>query len=195
MRFMRPLLLAALAVLPAAPVARAQGIHLTPMLGAYKQASDFQTLKGEAQSIDLKRENTMALGANLELGALRGTLAYVTNAKLSREGVSGDVGEGKLLLLTGDLVVRPIPRILGLQPYLLGGAGVKRNDYSFKDDGFAADFPKNETDFALHFGVGADLMFGGLGVMAEVGDFVSYADRKFGRHDAVGMVGLRLRLF
>lgn len=197
MRFVRPLLLAALAALSAAPVARAQGIHLTPTLGAYVKANDFHTLRSEAENVDLKHEGAMAVGANLELGALRGTLSYVSGAKLSRQGVTDmdQIGEGTLLLLTGDLVLRPISRILGLQPYVLGGAGIKRNGYSFTDEGLAASFPKDETDFAFHFGVGADFMLGGFGVMAEVGDFVSFVDRKFGRHDAVGVVGLRLRLF
>jgi hypothetical protein len=38
-------------------------------------------------------------------------------------------------------------------------------------------------------------MLGGFGVMAEIHDFVTFNNKKFGRHDAFGVVGLRFRLF
>jgi hypothetical protein len=196
MRFTPMLALAAaLTLVPAA--ARAQSIHVSPMVGAYIPASDFQTLKGEAEEIRLKREATLGLGLILDLGSLRGTIAYATGTDLSEEGV-GDtdaIGDGSLLALAADLVIRPVPRIVGIQPYLIGGAGLKRQSYSFEESGFNVDFPENETDFAFHFGVGADLMLGGLGIVAEFSDFATFADGDFGPHDAFATVGLRLRLF
>lgn len=199
MRSNRILLLAACLTLAAASGASAQGIHLTVNGGAYRQASDFVTLKHEAKEVDLDAGTTFSLGANLELGPLRATAAYVSGATLSRKGVTGKekVGEGTLLAASADLMMRPIPRILGLQPYLLGGVGLKHNSYSFEDDGLLVDFKdyKAQSDLALHWGVGADFMLGGIGVMAEINDFVTFADRKFGTHDAFGVIGLRLRLF
>jgi opacity protein-like surface antigen len=192
------LILAACFILGATSAASAQRVYLTVNGGAYRQASDFMTLKDGAQEIDLDAGSTFALGANLELGRLRATAAYVTGASLSHKGVEGtdQIGEGTLFAAAADFVVRPLPRIL-VQPYFLGGAGIKRKSYSFKDDELVDQFEeiKATTDFALHWGVGADLMLGGFGVMAEVHDFVTFADRKFGAHDAFGVVGIRLRLF
>lgn len=197
MRVLRILMLSVLFGLATTAAARAQGVHVTPLIGGYIQASDFETLKGEVDEARLSRDATMALGVNLELGSIRGTLMYVTGAELTQEGILGreKVGDGSILAIAGDFVIRPIPRILGLQPYALIGAGLKRNSYSFDDSGFGIDFPKNERDFAGHIGFGADFMLGGLGVTAEFSDFVTYKDGSFGPHDAFASVGVRLRLF
>lgn len=191
------MLLASVA-LGAAPAALAQNVNLTINGGAYRQAGDFMTLKDNAKQVDLTAKTTFALGANLELGAIRLTAAYVTGSSIGLHGIEGTdkIGEGTLLAGAADVVVRPLPRIL-VQPYILGGVGFKRNGYSFTGDDMASEFPelKPTTDLALHWGVGADLMLGGVGVMAEVNDFVTFTDKKFGRHDAFGVIGLRLRLF
>jgi opacity protein-like surface antigen len=191
-------LLSAVMLLSSASAAQAQRIYLTVNGGTYRQASDFLTLKSEAQEIDLAADKTFSLGANLELGPLRVSTAYVTGASLSQHGIVGKdkIADGTLLAAAADIVLRPLPRIL-VQPYFLGGAGIKRKSYSFKDQDFADQFEdlKATTDLALHWGVGADLMLGGFGVMAEVSDFVTFTDRKFGNHDAFGVIGLRFRLF
>lgn len=195
MRSIQRLLLAILFVGALAAPASAQ-VYITPTVGGYVPASDFQTLRGEARDARIERSATMALGMNLELGALRGSLAYVTGTELTEDGVAdrGAIGDGSMLAGSLGLVVRPIPRILGLQPYVLGGAGFKRYGYSYNDDGFSIGFPEDKTDFALHFGVGADLMLGRLGVMAEFTDFVS-RDDGWGPHDGFATIGLKLRLF
>lgn len=195
MRSIQRLLLAILFVGALAAPASAQ-VYITPTVGGYVPASDFQTLRGEARDARIERSATMALGMNLELGALRGSLAYVTGTELTEDGVAdrGAIGDGSMLAGSLGLVVRPIPRILRLQPYVLGGAGFKRYGYSYNDDGFSIGFPEDKTDFALHFGVGADLMLGRLGVMAEFTDFVS-RDDGWGPHDGFATIGLKLRLF
>jgi hypothetical protein len=197
-RSLRLLTLTALLALGTAPAALAQHVYLNINGGAYRQAGDFLTLKNTAKTVDLAAKSTFALGANLELGSIRFTGAYVTGASIGQHGVegSGKIGEGTLLAGAADVVLRPIPRIL-VQPYILGGVGFKRNGYSFVSDEFAEEFPELEptTDLALHWGIGADLMLGGFGVMVEVNDFVTFTNKKFGRHDAFGVVGLRLRLF
>lgn len=191
-------MLIASVALAAAPTALAQNAYLTVNGGAYRQAGDFMTLKDNASKVDLTAKSTFALGANLELGSIRFTGAYVTGSSIGLDGIenSDKIGEGTLLAGAADVVVRPLPRIL-VQPYILGGVGFKRNSYSFSDDEVADEFPEltPTTDFALHWGIGADLMLGGIGVMAEINDFVTFTDKKFGRHDAFGVIGLRLRLF
>jgi hypothetical protein len=172
-------------------------IAITPTLGAYIPASDFYELRDEADALRLEREATLALGLNVEYGWLRGTLAYASGARLTEDGVEGEseIGEGTLLVAAADLVLRPIPRIVIVQPYLLGGVGLKNTSYDFDSDGVGAAFPDDETDLALHVGLGADLMFGGIGVVAEFTDFISKdADDDWGAHDAFAMVGLKLRL-
>lgn len=176
---------------------QAQGITITPQIGVYVPGDDFESLRAGADSIRVDNEGTLALGFNVDLGFLRGSVAYASAAKLNRRGISGqdEIGEGKLLAVAGDLVLRPIPRILILQPYLLAGAGLRRADYDYDDDGISDAFPENESDFALHAGIGADIMLGPIGIAAEITDFISKnQDDEWKRHDGFGFVGVKLRL-
>lgn len=194
-RTMFGVVLAGLLVLPAAPAA-AQ-IYITPAAGVFIPASDLEDLEGQAEATRLSRSGTLGLGVNLELGWLRGSVAYATGATISDEGVTGEdeIGDGSVLAVAADLIVRPLPRLL-VQPYLLGGVGLKRQDFSYNDDGVGTNpLPSDKTDFALHAGLGADVMLGRIGIMAEVTDYITRnEDSTFGQHDAFAMVGLRVRL-
>jgi hypothetical protein len=187
--------IAGLLALTAAPAA-AQ-IYITPAAGVFIPASDLEDLEGQAEATRLSRSGTLGLGINLELGWLRGSVAYATGATISEEGVTGedDIGDGSVLAVAADLIVRPLPRLL-VQPYLLGGVGLKRQDFSYDDDGVGTNpLPSDLTDFALHAGLGADVMLGRFGIMAEITDFITRnEDSTFGQHDAFAMVGLRVRL-
>jgi opacity protein-like surface antigen len=187
--------LAGLFVLLATPAA-AQ-IYITPAAGVFIPASDLVDLEGQAEATRLSRSGTLGLGVNLELGWLRGSVAYATGATISDEGVTGEdeIGDGSVLAVAADLIVRPLPRLL-VQPYLLGGVGLKRQDFSYNDDGVGTNpLPSDKTDFALHAGLGADVMLGRIGIMAEVTDYITRnEDSTFGQHDAFAMVGLRVRL-
>lgn len=174
---------------------QAQGITISPTIGAHIPASDFSELRAQADTLRVERDGTFALGLNVELGWLRGSVAYASGAKLTEEGVEGQIGEGSLLTAAADVVLRPIPRLVIVQPYLIGGIGIKNTSYDFDDDGVRDAFPDDETDTALHFGVGADVMLGGIGIMAEVTDYLSKdAEGDWGAHDAFAMVGVKLRL-
>lgn len=175
----------------------AQGITITPQIGVYVPGDDVESLRQGADSVSINKEGTLGLGLNIDFGFLRGSVAYASAAKLNRRGVTGEneIGEGKLLAVAGDVVLRPIPRLLILQPYLIAGAGLRRADYDYDSDGLTNAFPENDSDFALHAGVGADIMLGSLGISAEITDFISKnEDDKWKRHDAFGFVGLKLRL-
>ena len=189
--------MASAAMLAAIPEAgAAQGITVTPALGAFVPASDLRELGEAAEQRSLDRSGTLGLGVNVDAGWLRGSIAYATGATLTDRGITGrgDIGDGSVLALAADFVWRPLPRIL-VQPYLLGGGGLKRQEYSYDDAGFADVFPADRTDFTLHFGVGADIWLGGIGVMAEITDFLSRrSDDSFGQHDAFIMAGLRFRV-
>jgi opacity protein-like surface antigen len=187
---------AAVLGLAGAEAASAQ-IHITPSIGAFIPASDLEDLKDQAEATRFDRAGTLGLGLNIEMGWLRGSIAYATGASFSEDGVTGEdeIGDGSVLAVAADLVVRPLPRLL-VQPYLLGGVGLKRQEFSFDDDGIGENpLPSDATDLALHVGVGADLMLGGIGIMAEITDYVTRTEEKtFGQHDAFAMVGLRIRL-
>jgi hypothetical protein len=185
-----------MAGLLALPAAQASGqIYITPAAGVFIPASDLEDLEGQAEATRLSRSGTLGLGVNLELGWLRGSVAYATGATISDEGVTGDddIGDGSVLAVAADLILRPLPRLL-VQPYLLAGVGLKRQDYSY--DGVGTNpLPDELTDFALHAGLGADVMLGRFGVMAEITDYITRNDDStFGQHDAFAMVGLRVRL-
>jgi hypothetical protein len=179
--------------LGAAPgAAQAQGIHITPLAGIYVPGSEWREIQSGAERVRVERDGSLALGLNLELGSLRGSLGYVTGGRISEEGVAGDIGDGSLLTAALDLVIRPLPRLL-VQPYLFAGPGLVREQYSF-DAGRFSGFPRDESHFALHLGAGADLMLGRLGVAAELSDWISRPDDGGTQHDVFIMVGLRVRL-
>ncbi len=188
---------------------RAQGITISPTIGVYTQANSLDQLRAQADTLSIKRQSALALGANVELGFLRLGLNYVSGATIKCEQASncgsiqngGSLGKGKILMGSADAVLRPIPRIVIFQPYAIAGIGFKNFDYDTNTN-FSTAFGnvKSNSTAAFHAGLGADLMFGGVGVMAEVTDYISQGQagisgNKQLQHDAYGVVGLRLKLF
>lgn len=165
-------------------------VSLTPMVGGYVPVSNLNQVGTSAQAVAKTRDGTLSLGLNLDLGPLRGSVAYASGTTI-KDANRQDIGKGNVLATAADLVIRPIPRIL-VQPYLLAGAGEK----FYKYDQSASLITGGDTrSFALHGGVGADVMLGPIGVAAELTDFLSKgADDKWNVHDAFLMVGLKLAL-
>jgi hypothetical protein len=196
---MRKTLLSVLtiALLGAAGDAGAQGIHLTPRIGAYIPASSAAELRDNAETVRIEREGTLSLGLNLDMGLLRGSIDYASGARISEAGATDRdrVGDGSLLAAAAAVVIRPLPRLL-VQPYALAGAGLKWQDYSYDRSGVSVGVLKEErSDFAFHLGIGADLMFGRLGVVAELTDYITRSDTGgLGQHDAFASVGIRIGL-
>src|SRR5512141_1673349 len=188
-------LLGAVALALSAGGIAAQKVAVTPQIGVYIPASSFYELRDQARTVRVEKQGTLGLGLAVEAGWLRGSFAYATGATLNEHGVSNrqDIGKGSVLAATADLVVRPLPRFL-VQPYLLGGIGVKNMNY--KPDASATDlFPKDLTKLAGHIGLGADLMLGPIGLAAEVSDFVSRdPENAWKVHDAFATLGLKFRL-
>ena len=173
-------------------------LHVTPMLGGHLMASSVQGFRQVAEDDWETGETALTLGLSAEWAFLRGSLAYVSDARLTRGGVEDQEGlaDGSLVMAAADLVIRPLPRLL-VQPYLLAGLGLKRTDFSFERDGAGNPFddPGSDTSTAFHFGLGADVMFGRLGVAVEVSDYLSEGGAgAFSDHDAVATVGLRVRV-
>lgn len=186
-----------LAALPAGVVA--QGVSVTPMVGAYVPAGSFGEIREAANDLERERESTFGLGLNVEFGWLRASLAYATGAQINESGVSdrANLGEGSVLVGTADLVIRPIPRLLVVQPYLVAGGGFKNQNFDYNDETDISDaFPEDATDPTVHVGIGADVSLGRLSIVAEFSDFISRNnDDDWKVHDAFGFVGLKLRVF
>jgi hypothetical protein len=166
------------ALLPGA--VNAQGITISPMVGGYVPAGSFRDLRQQS-------------GETWERG---GTIAYASGANISRDGLTGEseIGDGSVLAGAVDLVMRPLPRLIAVQPYLLGGAGYKKESYSFDSQGIG-DLD-DDNDFVLHAGVGVDVSLGRLGLVAEFTDFIGRNNNNSWKvHDGFGMVGLKLKLF
>lgn len=176
---------------PAAPAA-AQSLAVTPVVGAYVPVGDFAELGDQLRDFEGERERALALGVNVEVGPMRGTVRWVRDALVSRDGLDHGFDNANLLTASLDLVVRPLPRLLGVQPYLLGGIGLKRQDYQLDGDPTGDPFPSSESEETLHVGIGADFVMGGLGLVVEVDDSITRMSRDLGRHDAFVTVGLRL---
>ncbi|MHB1170715.1 MAG: hypothetical protein ACYC28_15675 [Longimicrobiales bacterium] len=190
-----------LALAVAAP-AQAQGrLTITPLIGGYIPGNDVHDLQTGAEEVTVDKEAALGLGLNVELGWLRGSLAYASGATVNVEDIGdptleGEIGEGSVLAIAAGVVLRPLPRLIVVQPYLVGGAGLKRTDYDWETDGAADAFPEDQSDFTLHVGVGADISLGPVGLVVEVTDFISNeGNDSFGRHDAFGMLGLKFGLF
>ncbi|MGH7618518.1 MAG: hypothetical protein ACREPM_14965 [Gemmatimonadaceae bacterium] len=189
MQHLRGLVSAIALLAVASPLAHAQ-VSITPLVGGYVPASDVNQISGSASNIAKTRDGTLSLGLDLDLGMLRGSVAYASGTTI-KNASRQDIGKGSVLATTADLVIRPIPRIL-VQPYLIAGAGEKFFKY---DDSPTLLSGGDKKSFALHGGLGADVMLGAVGIAAELTDFASKgADDKWDVHDAFLMVGLKFRM-
>ena len=168
-------------------------VSITPLVGAYIPAGDLKAVQSGAETAVLDRDGTLALGLNLEFGMLRGSLAYASGTTI-RDADEEDIGEGSVLTAAADIVFRPLPRIL-VQPYLLGGVGLKNASYDRETTDLLAPFPEDDSDLSLHAGIGADLMLGRFGLVAELTDYISKDEAgDWGMHDAFLMAGIKYRL-
>jgi hypothetical protein len=175
--------------------AAAQGLAVTPTLGLYMPAGSFRELQNPVR--ELERGGTLGLGLNLELGMLRASFAYATGATINQDGVSGrdEIGDGDVLVGAADLLIRPLPRILALRPYLLGGLGYKKESYNWNQQGVSG-LDEGDNDVVVHLGAGLDVSLGRISLIAEITDFIgrdSSDDWKV--HDAFTMIGLKFNLF
>lgn len=175
-------------VLVALPAAGSAQVGITPRVGIYIPAGDFSELEQGAETIQLEKEAAMTLGATLDLGRFYAGFDYVTGSTITEDGLQGEdeVGDGSLLAAAAGIRLS-----LGLpliQPHVRLGAGLKRLDYSFDDN--TLDEIDDDTDFSLHGAVGATLGLGGLGITAELSDYMTVDG--FEPNDFMFTVGLRL---
>lgn len=167
------MVVAALVVNAAVAQAQVPGInvHLGARAGLFMPISSLaETTQGE-----LKLKSGVAIGASIELDLplspinFRANVDAALGAKLEIDGQELGDDEVDVINFTGDLVYRPVPRLMTFQPYLLAGVGIKQ--YSF-ESAFGG-IRESENDFTGHVGLGADLKVGPLAVLAELSDYIS----------------------
>lgn len=175
--------------------------RLLPQLGMYAPASELPPL-GEATEFG-KRQSTLALGLAIELGpSLRVGVLHGTGGDIPFDAVGCEdcTARSTVSSLTATLVVRPLPRLAMVQPFLLLGGGVKRYDFDREDlqnEGVNAAL-SDANDVTGHLGLGAELSLGGFRLLVELQDLVSNfdpdvegVDASF-QHDLFLTVGLPL---
>jgi hypothetical protein len=186
---LRRALAGSLLVLPLLAGSLAGQFRLLPSIGLYAPVSDFGEVResGVGGAVEFgKAESTLALGLAAEFGsgegalAFRANLVYGTQSDVPIDGVGCETCSARstLLVATGGVVLRPLPTLVVVRPYLLAGAGIKRFDFdrdSFEDEGFSGVLGDG-SDATLQLGLGTDLVLGGLSLFVEGNAYLSRYD-------------------
>jgi hypothetical protein len=152
----------------------------------------------DASQRESKLSQGFAFGASIELDIplspinVRANVDATMGRALEVEGLEVPGTEIDMIALTGDIVFRPVPRVILAQPYFLVGAGLKKysTEGSFEDT----------TDFTGHLGAGADLSLGVVSLMVEISDYISAfnevpsGDSRL-QNDVFIMAGFKIGLF
>lgn len=175
---------------PAAAQVPGLNVVVAPRIGVYAPLGSLM----ETGTSEIKIKGGLGLGLSVELDLplspvnVRANFDGALGRDVEEDGVK--IGDVDIVNLTGDLVLRPFPRVVA-QPYLLAGAGIKR--YS---SGFGAG-DDSSSDFTGHVGAGIDAKLGPLGLLVEVSDYISSfkpnGDSKL-QNDVFIMAGLRIGL-
>jgi hypothetical protein len=174
-------------------------LRLVPQVGLYAPASELPSLD-DAREFG-KRESSLAYGLALELGpGLRLAVLHGSEGSIPISGV-GCVdcdARSTVTSATATLVVRPLPEIAFLQPFVLLGGGVKRYDFTredLEDEGLRRVLT-DTNDATAHLGLGVQIALGGFTALVELQDLVSNfsaegVDSRF-QHDLFLTLGLAL---
>ncbi|MGI9628646.1 MAG: hypothetical protein ACR2QM_17560 [Longimicrobiales bacterium] len=168
-------------------VAPLEAQRLIPQIGVYSAVEAPGSVQGPAGAYDIARyESTLAYGGAIEFGGdtgvgLRFSGLYAPKAETAISGsgcVTGCPADVDLLSVMGSLVVRPLGNVFFLEPYLVGGGGLKR--FNFEPEGFGDGVGQvfsDASEWGGLLGVGAEVNFGGLTVITEVADHFHWSDR------------------
>jgi hypothetical protein len=77
-------------------------------------------------------------------------------------------------------VIRPLPELAFVRPFVLLGGGWKRYDFDTDelDDGVVAAVLNDSNDLTAHLGLGVELGLGGLRLLVELQDLASRFDEE-----------------
>ena len=190
-------ILSALTILVAAgSPALAQVPRFNVSLGArIGMFSPLGNLGTDVSGRETKISPGLAYGASIEVDIPASPINVRANvdAAMGRSiEVDGDEIPGTdvdLIVFTGDLVWRPVPRMGAVQPYLLAGAGIKLYEAEGTFD--------SDDEVTGHLGLGADFRAGPLSIFGEISDYISSVDvatESELQNDLFVMVGIRIGL-
>lgn len=174
-------------------------LRLVPQVGMYAPATELPSI-GEADDFG-RREASLAYGAALEFGpGLRIAVLHGTDGEIPLRGDFGctDCARSTVTSATASLVVRPLPELGFLQPFLLLGGGVKRYDFTKDDlvDENVRAVLSDANDVTGHLGLGFEFDLGPVSALVELQDLVSNfeADGSESRfqHDLFFTVGVAI---
>ena len=199
------LLAACLSTALAPEPASGQGGFLIFQAGYYVPTGDLGTLTdaGFGQAVEFgKRERSFAYSLGLELGISgpisgRATLAYGTSADVAVErGMCAECeARNNILNATAAVVFRPLPGGIPIQPYLLGGGGVKHYDLQSLDE-LQRSVLNDQTRTTLLLGAGIEIRLGPIRVVTELTDYISPIladnDQETTQNDLFLTAGLKL---
>jgi len=156
-------------------------VRFVPAVGAYAPLSDLGEVRdqGGVTFVEAgKRVSTLALGAGVEIGPIRGLAnlraeaAYATasNVPLRSMGCPECGLRSTLLVGSASLVLRPFMDLMVAQPYLVLGGGVKRYDFDLREmtDPGGGDYFRDQTRPSLQVGGGVQFHLGALRPRLEV---------------------------
>jgi hypothetical protein len=184
----------------AAPAAGQTNLQVVPKIGL------FMPLSAIADHAELEMGVAFGVAGELVLPGLpvnlRANLDYAhTTDIIERSAAERRLGEGTILSVTGNVVVRPLAADAAAQPYFLGGAGVKTYDLRFGEPG-AGELRRLEgtsSRFTAVLGGGVDVRFGPVALVLEITDYISTFEATEGvarlQHDLFGMLGFRVSMF
>lgn len=167
-------------------------VHLAARVGYF---TPLGIVGEDASDRETKLSEGLGFGASIEFDIpaspinVRANVDATFGRSLEVEGLEVPGTDVDLIAFTGDLVFRPIPRLVLAQPYILAGAGFKR----YSAEGAFDD----QTDFTGHLGIGADMNLAGISLLVEVSDYISSLEPVDGsdsrlQNDVFIMVGLRI---
>jgi len=173
-------------LLAGASTAEAQtSIRLLPQVGAYSPLAELGEIRDNGETVigAGRRSSTLAWGLGLEAGpgqegtSYRLHVGYGTNSEIPVWGLECEGCSARSTLLTANAaaVLRPIPRLVLVQPYFVLGAGVKRYDFETRDmEGERwRDLFRDQTRPAGQLGIGAEVSLIGLRTQWELNGFIS----------------------
>jgi hypothetical protein len=169
----------------AQPLDAQTSVRLLPQVGAYAPQSELGELRDNGQTMleAGRRAGSLAWGLALEVGPAReGTsfrlqAAYGTDGDIPVGGLDCESCAARSTLLTTSAaaVLRPIPRLILVQPYFLVGAGIKRYDFRVRDmdtDRWEELF-RDQVRPMVQAGVGTEVSLLGLRTQWELNAFMS----------------------
>jgi hypothetical protein len=168
------------------------------------RATNVGEVAGDVGSAFGGSQAALSYGGSIAFGSRDGRINFrltglsATGAVFSTtEGFDSDgrVAPNTLLLLTGDLVIRPVPRLL-VQPYAIGGVGVEY--HSFEPSGGVDNTQNADSGLgpSVQIGLGADVRLANMTLGFEVVDYISGVVSDGGlHHGAFVLAGIGIPLF